>query len=211
MASFLAVCLAGDCLAQWPGNGTDQDARQIMEALRRGHAAPGASPDGIGINGVDVGSLMDDYAVDFDAADQAARLPPVLVFVSSSMPGPSIKAAARDAAKVGGAVVIRGLIGGSMAQTQQFFSDVFGDEKLGLLVDPRLFTTFRVESVPVVMVAERGIVPCEPQDDQCEPLPGHDVVRGNVTLRFALRTIAEAGGPGAIQAKTLLPKLGETQ
>ncbi|WP_298332697.1 type-F conjugative transfer system pilin assembly protein TrbC [Asticcacaulis sp.] len=183
-----------------------RDATELHEALK--DLTVQGQADGVGLNGIDLGALVDTSAIGSGAAADRARMPAILIFVSSSMPPPSIKAAATQARRAGGAVVMRGLVDNSLTKTAAFLAEAFGDQakELGLLVDPRLFATYRVDAVPAVVVSAVGPIMCEGEPG-CEGLPDYDRIAGDVSLQFALEAIADAGGPGAPKASEGLARI----
>ena len=108
------------------------------------------------------------------------KAPTVLVFASFSMPQATIKHLAADLKKVGGALVIRGLINNSFKETAITL------QKLGerVLLDPTLFEKFSITSVPTFIIFEGDL-----KDEQ----PPYDRISGNVSLRFALEKVAQEG------------------
>lgn len=117
------------------------------------------------------------------------NLPTVLVFVSFSMPETAIKQLAHDLKKLGGALVIRGLINNSFRDTSLYLQKL-GE---GVLLDPTLFEKFNITSVPTFIIVEGDL--------KSEQTPKHDRLQGNVSLRFVLeRAVKE----GEIQSTNLL-------
>lgn len=122
------------------------------------------------------------------------NLPTVLVFVSFSMPETTIKQLAHDLKKLGGALVIRGLINNSFKDTSLYLQKL-GE---GVLLDPTLFEKFNVVAVPTFIIVEGDL--------KSEQTPRHDRLRGNVSLKFSLEKVAKEG---EIQSTNLL--LGKLQ
>ena len=158
--------------------------------------------------------------IDFDAIlKQAAgngegqgQAPLFIVFASLSMPAESLKPLIRDTARAGGAVVFQGFPGNSMKAFQQGILRVVerGQDAANVGIDPRLFRAFHVESVPTFVVASSDFDLCS--GFQCETAPpAHDRMSGNVTVEYALETIAEGKGPGARVAGQALQHLREGQ
>ncbi|AIL12616.1 hypothetical protein IM40_02275 [Candidatus Paracaedimonas acanthamoebae] len=108
------------------------------------------------------------------------KTPTVLVFASFSMPQATIKKLASDLKKIGGALVIQGLIKNSFKETALTL------QKLGedVLLDPTLFEKFNVTSVPTFIIFEGDL-----KDDHFI----YDRLAGNVSLRFALEKVTQEG------------------
>ncbi|MBN9413082.1 MAG: type-F conjugative transfer system pilin assembly protein TrbC [Candidatus Paracaedimonas acanthamoebae] len=114
------------------------------------------------------------------SAPQEEKLPTVLVFASFSMPQATIKHLAIDLKKVGGALVIRGLINNSFKETAMALQKL----ETGVLLDPTLFEKYNVTSVPTFIIFEGDL-----KDEH----PPYDRLMGNVSLRFVLEKVAQEG------------------
>ena len=167
------------------------------ERYARGQgAAPGASE-------------LDRMMADVTGQAQGGEAPQFIVFASLSMPPESLRPLIRDTSKAGGAVVFQGFPGNSMKAFQQGITKVIdqGQETRSLGIDPRLFRAFNVTSVPVFVVVTSDFDLCDGLNCKTVP-PPHDRMSGNVTVRYALETFAQGGGPGARVAATALRQLG---
>lgn len=112
------------------------------------------------------------------ASDEKA--PTVLVFASFSMPEATLKQLAADLKKVGGALVIKGLINNSFKETASQLQKL----ETGVLLDPTLFEKFNITSVPTFIIFEGDL-----KDDHSI----YDRLTGNVSLRFALEKVTQEG------------------
>lgn len=157
------------------------------------------------------GSAVDlDDAVKQLGPAQAERgtAPTFIVFASLSMPKPSLRTLLADTSRAGGAVVFQGFPNNSVKAFQEGLGAVMDKERQyrGVGVDPRLFRAFHVEAVPTYVVVSSDFTPCD--GFACETkVPPHDKLTGNVTVRYALETMAEGGGPGARVAGVALHNL----
>jgi type-F conjugative transfer system pilin assembly protein TrbC len=93
------------------------------------------------------------------------------IFASLKLKQKHLKALIEDAKRFGGAVVIRGLKNGSFQETIGYLNRILEKDSEGVLIDPTLFRKYYVTSVPVFVLADED---------------HHDIIRGNVTARFAL-------------------------
>jgi type-F conjugative transfer system pilin assembly protein TrbC len=111
----------------------------------------------------------------------------LLIFVSESVPANSIKELWSQAQKVGGKLVIRGLVGGSFKATQQYIQD------LGIVadIDPTKFEEFEVTQVPTFVLSKEG---------------NYDKMVGNVSLGEFLGQ-ASANGDLKQEATAIYTKL----
>lgn len=216
IACAAALILAGTATAQSAPTELEQlfskhpqamrDAEDVYRSMQ--NLATGATPDGVGANGIDLGSMVDTQDMTAASAMERARMPQILTFVSSSMPPASVRAAAEQARAAGGVLVLRGLVNNSIRATADWMVEVFGDKvgENGAIVDPRLFAAFGVDVVPTVVVASDGPVMCE-ADPDCPALPAYDRVLGDVTLQYALELVQGSNGPGASVARAGLARL----
>ena len=150
------------------------------------------------------------------AEDQAGRLagrlsepprgPEIIVFISLSVPGVSLRQWSLEAARIGAPLVLRGVGPRGLKATVKRVG-VHLAEGAGVAIDPRLFRLFEVKAVPVVAVVPGGVPPCRSRGCSADPAPSHDLVRGNIGLEAALRIVAEEGGPGRGTARRHLGKL----
>ena len=142
---------------------------------------------------------------DFPARPNTAE---VIVLISLSVPPASWRQWARDAARIGAPLVMRGVAAGSLRATVRRIGDRLGGHEAGVAIDPRLFRLFRVERVPAVVVVPGGVPPCASRGCAGDPAPPHDRVTGNIGLVAALETIAAEGSVGRDAARRHLQGLG---
>ncbi len=125
----------------------------------------------------------------------------VLLFTSLAVPAASWQAAARDAARIGAPLVLRGLAEGSLAGTARQVRARLGDGNAGVAIDPRLFRLFGVERVPAVVVVPGGVPPCRSRGCADDTPPPFDRVSGNLSLAAALEAVAAEGDAGPAVAR----------
>ena len=129
---------------------------------------------------------------------------PLMIFVSASIPRASLKDLMIQARQSGGVMVFRGLIGGTLRNTQQFLGEL-AKENVAAIIDPRLFEVFNVELVPTFVVLAKPSQDCE--ESSCNFTPNHDRIVGNITLNYALEQFADGQGDAKSQAAEILAKL----
>jgi conjugal transfer pilus assembly protein TrbC len=114
----------------------------------------------------------------------------LIVFVSFSLGDATLKKLFQDVNKMGGRLVLRGLYKNSFRLTQERIRD------LGIVVeiDPPLFDKFQIQQVPTFVLA---------LPSQGETVPDHDVLKGNVSLSYALEQFVKEG---SIKDSTILLK-----
>lgn len=134
----------------------------------------------------------------------------VLLFTSLSVPAASWRASARDAARIGAPLVLRGVAGGSLPETARRVAGRLGDARVGVAIDPRLFRLFGIERVPAVVVVPGGVPHCRSRGCAEDAPPPFDRVSGNLSLAAALEAIAAEGGTGRSAARRYLATLRGT-
>ena len=140
----------------------------------------------------------------------AARRPAsadVLIFTSLSVPAASWKQWARDAARSGAPLVLRGVAANSLPDTARQIRARLSGEEASITIDPRLFRLFGIGRVPAVVVVPGGVPACESRGCSGNPAPPHDLVAGNIGLIAALEAVAAEGEAGREVAKAHLERM----
>ena len=131
----------------------------------------------------------------------------VLIFTSLSVPAASWRQWARDAARTGAPLVLRGVGEGGLPETSKRIGARLGGAEAGVAIDPRLFRLFGVTRVPAVVVVPGGVPSCRSRGCADDPAPPHDLVSGNIGLAAALEAVADEGASGRAVAQALLERL----
>ena len=199
--------LADKVLTGATGSGEDSlDTRTrstIERALERAGAAARDAAAGSG-------TAARPLAAERQAARIAGRIggrpgsAEILIFISLSVPQASWAQWARDAARTGTPLVLRGVGGGGLRQTVMAVGERLGGHEAGVAIDPRLFRLFGVERVPAVVAVPGGVPPCRSRGCAEDPAPPHDLVTGNIGLAAALEAVAAEGDAGRGVAKAAL-------
>ena len=132
----------------------------------------------------------------------------ILIFTSLSVPATSWRQWAREAARTGTPLVLRGVGEGGLPDTAKRIGERLGGAEAGVAIDPRLFRLFGVTRVPAVVVVPGGVPACRSRGCADDPAPPHDLVTGNIGLVAALQAVAEEGDAGRDVAKAQLETLG---
>ena len=136
----------------------------------------------------------------------------VLIFTSLSVPAASWRQWAREAARSGAPLVLRGVGEGGLPETAKEIGARLGGAEAGVAIDPRLFRLFGVTRVPAVVVVPGGVPACRSRGCADDPAPPHDRITGNIGLVAALEAVAEEGDAGRGVAKAHLERMtGETR
>ena len=158
-----------DTLGDWTRSIIDRALERAGEAARQsaGQTVPG-SP------GETPAPLPAERHAPSLAAGRA-NTPEILLFTSLSVPAASWRQWARDAARIGAPLVMRGVAEGSLRATVKRIGDRLGGHDAGVAIDPRLFRLFGVTRVPAVVVVPGGVPPCRSRgcsDDPRRPTTG---------------------------------------
>lgn len=130
----------------------------------------------------------------------------LFVLASFSITRTSLRQLMEEARLYGIPVVFRGFVNSSVYDTQAAIIETFGslEDAEGFVIDPTVFKRFRVASVPQLIGAGSSLDQCETPGCVDDPVPAHDVVRGNVPLKFALELMAERGAHASTAAQDAL-------
>ena len=133
-----------------------------------------------------------------------------LLALSFSMPPQALRAAFADANRFGIPLVFKGFVNNSVFDTQAALKAVFGDEAetLGFGLDLTVFTRFRIDTVPQLIVLPKPLDVCHSEGCSEDPYPLHDKVSGNVGLEFALSLVAHGKGEAGTVAAQILERAG---
>ena len=175
----------------------------IERALERaGGTAPGTDTDGQ----TSAAPLPAENRAASVAAGLAGRpnAPEILVFMSLSVPAVSWEQWARDAARFGALLLLRGVGETGFRATVRQVGSRLGGHDAGVAIDPRLFRLFGIERVPAVVAVPGGVPPCASRGCGGDASPPHDRVTGNIGLAAALEAIAAEGDAGRDTARRRL-------
>lgn len=131
----------------------------------------------------------------------------VLLFTSLAVPSASWRASARDAARIGAPLVLRGVAEAGLPETARRIVTRLGDAKAGVTIDPRLFRLFGIARVPAVVVVPGGVPPCRHRGCADDVPLVFDRVTGNLSLAAALEAVASEGDAARAVARRHLATL----
>ncbi|MEG5888168.1 type-F conjugative transfer system pilin assembly protein TrbC [Enterobacter ludwigii] len=184
-----AIVLAGSVSA-FADTNTDNNAffNDMLQMDRARHSAPDfARGPALSRQDADfVAALRQQQQQQTKPDDNA---PAVMMFVSFSMPEDDLRERIKDAADLGVTVSLRGMVNGDMRQTGTRVAQLVKEtNKGGMQIDPVSFRRYGVTSVPTL------IVKCGKASDR---------VQGDITLRDALKKVAEDGECAEFAASVL--------
>ena len=203
--------LAAEVMREAGGAGLGQWTREVIgRALERAGEAASGTAAGAGADPSGPPALL---PAERHAAPMAAGLAgrggtaEILLFTSLSVPAASWRQWARDAARSGAPLVLRGVGDDGLRATVKRIGARLGGAQAGVGIDPRLFRLFGVTRVPAVVVVPGGVPPCRSRGCSGDAAPPHDVVTGNIGLAAALEAVAGEGGAGREVARRHLELL----
>ena len=209
---------AGDGdLGEWTRSIMDRALERAGETARRTLPGSGGAGPGLRAGGTGPGQATP-LPAERHAGALAAPRPSsteVLIFTSLSVPAASWRQWAREAARTGAPLVLRGVATGGLRQTAGAIRIRLGDHEAGpgsksgtsIAIDPRLFRLFGIERVPAVVVVPGGVPACESRGCSGDPAPPHDLIAGNIGLVAALEAVAAEGDAGRAIARRHLERL----
>lgn len=116
------------------------------------------------------------------------------VFISLSLPEPTLQRLMDQAAALGIPLVLRGLHRNSMRLTAERIQTLIGTRKTGVQIDPDAFDRFGVTHVPsfVLTRGNGNAPPCPSSEKQCRSPEDFVRVSGDVTVDYALQHLLRA-------------------
>lgn len=111
---------------------------------------------------------------------------PLLVFVSFAMPETELRELARQAARIGAPLILRGLVDDALLATQRKLSRYADITGASFAIDPTLFRRFEVSAVPTFILPLEALQACS--DSIC-PVPAHVKLSGDAGLDHVLDQI----------------------
>jgi len=207
-----------DDLGAWTRSILDRALKRAGEAARQ--SVPGSGGAGPGLRAGGAGPGRSGKPAPLPAERHAGELTgprsgtaEILIFTSLSVPAASWRQWARDAARTGAPLVLRGVGDGGLPATAKRIVERLGGAEAGVAIDPRLFRLFGIERVPAVVVVPGGgpgrspVPPCSSRGCLEDSAPPHDRIAGNIGLAAALEAVAEEGDAGRDTARRHLQRL----
>lgn len=116
----------------------------------------------------------------------------LMILVSFSMAPRNLHQYLIDASKIGGHLVLRGLVNNSLKVTAQYVSDVVQGTQSGIQIDPIIFEKLAIYQVPAIVLFDSSALPCL-DDADCRMNPrDYDTVTGNVSVDYALQIFSQS-------------------
>jgi conjugal transfer pilus assembly protein TrbC len=133
--------------------------------------------------------------------------PSLLVFVSFSMPEPTLGRLIDQAARSGATLVLRGLVDGSLQQTVLRAQRLIGQRQVGFQIDPQAFDRFSVSATPTFVLLKAGAAPTPCAAGTCFASTQFVSAAGDVSIDYALEFFKRSAPSFSREAGALLSKL----
>lgn len=169
---------------------TPEELKRVPLPSVRPDALPAPNP---AVVAPDLSSLARGFReqVDQSVADSPLKLGPgLLVFVSFSLPEPTLDRLIDQAARVGGTLILRGFIDGSMQTTALKVRQLIGARKVGFQIDPQMFDKYGIAVAPTFVVVN-GTDAEACKGKSCSKSDAFAAVAGDVSVDYALDYIAK--------------------
>ena len=231
-----ALVASAQALAQNPPVITDADIERVrreqpaitegdIDAARRKYSMPGdaelryapvptpnveALPQPLSRTPIDLEALARGYASQADAMTQAQGLvagPGLLVFVSLSMPRPTLQRLVDQAARAKASIVLRGFANGSLRDTVAQVQGLIGSRQVAVQIDPLAFDRFAVTRVPTFVLVRDGTRPVACASGSCAPADSFLRTSGDVSLDYALQHMRRSAPGFGPPADTFLKRI----
>ncbi len=121
-----------------------------------------------------------------DATSGLQKGPGLIVFVSLSVPRPTLDRLLDQAARASATVVLRGFVQGSLRATVAEVQALIGQRQIALQIDPPAFDRFAVTRVPSFVLVRDGARPVSCASGTCAPPEAFLKADGDVSLDYAL-------------------------
>ena len=237
LAFAAALAVSSQTLAQNPPFVTDADIERVrrdqpaiseqdIEQARQRHRMPSdtdleatpvparpnvdALPTPAAGASIDLEALARGYASQVAAMSQAQGLasgPALLIFISLSMPQPTLQRLIDQAARAQAAIVLRGFADGSLRTTVAQVQRLIGDRQVVVQIDPQAFDRYAVTRVPAFVLVREGIHPVACTGGSCAPAEGFLRTSGDVSLDYALEHMQRSAPGFGPAADTLLKRI----
>lgn len=149
---------------------------------------------------VDLSAVAEGYQQQVDTTASALNEGTALyVFVSLSIPEPSLRRLLAQAAQARATVLVRGLSEGSLRKTAARLQSLIGQQPLALHIDPRPFERFDIGQVPTFVLASAALS-SDCTDRLCQEGTPYIRTSGDVSLDYALAYMQRTAPPAWVSA-----------
>lgn len=136
-----------------------------------------------------------------------AIAPALMIFVSLSMPRPTLRKLVDQAARAQATLLLRGLADNSIRTTITQVQALVGQADVALQIDPQAFDRFAIERVPSFVLVRDGTRPASCASGVCAPPDAFVKITGDVSVDYALRAMQQRAPEQARDAALFLRRL----
>lgn len=126
--------------------------------------------------------------------------PKVLIFVSFSMPEPTLQRLVDQAARAGAMLVLRGLVNGSIKDTVTRMQALIGSRRVSVQIDPEAFDRHGITRTPTFVLVMDGAGTEACRSRACGSSQQFVKVAGDVTLNYAMQYLSR-GWQGTVRSQ----------
>ena len=159
---------------------------------------------------IDLEALARGYASHAEAMNPAqghASEPGLFVFISLSMPQPTLQQLIDQAARAKASIVLRGFANGSLRDTVAQVHALIGNRQVAVQIDPQAFDRFAVNRVPTFVLVRDGTRPVSCASGSCAPAESFLRTSGDVSLDYALEYMRRSAPGFGRTADTFLKRI----
>jgi conjugal transfer pilus assembly protein TrbC len=217
VSAGLALAFSGTVWAQRPPTVTDADierARRVqpvitdrdIERAQQKHRTPTdaelarvpvpstpkveALPQPATRTPIDLEALAKGFDAQTDPQAVTVKAGPgLLIFVSFSMPEPTLTRLVDQAARARASLVLRGFVNGSLRETVEHIQRLIGSRQASLQIDPQAFDRFAIVRTPSFVLVRDGARPQPCGAGLCFANDEFALAAGDVSLDHALEHI----------------------
>lgn len=150
------------------------------------------------------------YEAGSDRITQAQVLvsgPGLLVFVSFSMPQPTLERLVDQAAHAKASLVLRGFVNGSLKETVLRVQRLIGQRDVAFQIDPQAFDRFAIDKTPSFVLVRDGAQSKPCPNGQCFATDAFVSTAGDVSLDYALEHIQRTAPKFSREAAQFLKRI----
>lgn len=137
----------------------------------------------------------------------SSREPTLLVFISLSMPEPTLVRLVDQASRARAPLILRGLSSGSLTETVAKVQRLIGRRPVGVQIDPQAYDRYEIGVVPAFVLTSIGSHPGGCDGSACAAGDAFVKAAGDVSLDHALRQLGRSSTASARAARPYLQRL----
>lgn len=203
---------------------SDFDTRQAQQRMRDAIGSDGSQPGNLPSLPVvprierlpmpqtrksDIGQIAESFrSLPISKPASSDRGPELMVFVSFSIPRPSLERIVAESERTGAVLVMRGLKGNSLTRMGEEVSQLIGKRQVTAIIHPPAFTQFKVTQVPALVLANASQA-TRIGTDGCASPSSFVKVDGDVSQGYALDLIERQAPAWSEAARRFAAKLEE--